>query len=154
VLFLLGEGPAEHRLRQLAAQLGLMHQVTFVDRLGQTQLPGIFSAADLFIYPRSDRQFELELLEAMAAGVPVLVGDCCVGDFTHEGLTSISYRPNDAADLLSKLRTLLDEPASAAALAEGARRYLREHHSPARMVAATAELYRKFALSERTLKLA
>lgn len=154
VLFLLGEGPAEHRLRQLATQLGLMHQVTFVDRLGQSQLPGIFSAADLFVYPRSDRQLELELLEAMAAGVPVLAGDCCVGDFVHEGQTSVSYRPTDPADLFAKLQALLDDPAAAAALAERARKYLRENHSPARMVAATAELYRRFALSERTLKLA
>ncbi len=154
VLFLLGEGPAEHHLRQMAASLGLMHQVTFVDPLGQTQLPSIIGAGDIFVYPRCGGMLELELLEAMAAGVPALVGDLCVGDFAIEGQTTISYLPMDPADLAAKLKVLLDDPASAASLADRARRYLRENHSPARMVAATAELYRTCALSERTLKLA
>jgi glycosyltransferase involved in cell wall biosynthesis len=154
VLFLLGEGPAEHRLRQMAHQMGLMHQVTFIDSVPPAQLSGILAATDIFLYPRSTREFELELLEAMAAGVPALVGECCVGDFAQEGITSLSYRPNDSSDLAAKLRTLLDDAPSAQALADRARKYLRENHSPARMVAATADLYRKFALSERTLKLA
>ena len=154
VLFLLGDGPAEHRLRQMAGASGLMHYVTFVDRLPQPQLPEIFSAADLFVYPHSDGRLELELLEAMAAGVPALVGECRVGDFALEGQTSLAYQARNPADLAAKLRGLLDDPAAASALADGARRHLREHHSPARMVAAMAELYRAYALSERTIKLA
>lgn len=151
--FIIGSGKYEHRLRQRAEQLGLMHQVTFVELPPQSQLPDIFKSADLFIYPQSSLRLEMEVLEAMAAGVPVLVGGPCAGDFVIDGETAASYDAASSADLTGKLKGMLDDHNVAIQLASSALGYLKEHHSPARMVMALAELYRQYAITGRTLRI-
>lgn len=151
--FIIGNGRAEHRLRAQAEALHLMHQLTFVDRPAPGQMAGIFGSADIFVFPQSSGALEVEVLEAMAAGVPVLVGGPCVGDFVIDGETALSYAAADPADLMTKLRHLLDHQDSALQLTAGALAYLRENHSPARMVAALADLYRAHALAGRTLQI-
>lgn len=154
VFFLLGNGKAGPRLRRQAQQLQLMHAVTFVDRIAQHQMADIFKAADIFVYPRSNGLLETEVMEAMAAGIPVLVGDECVGDFVSDAETAMTYSADSAEDLTAKLKILLDEPDAAVNLAGRALVHLRQHHSPAAMVAAMADLYRRHALPGRTLKIA
>ncbi len=153
VLFILGGGRAERRLRSLAKSLDLTRHVTFVDRLGAEKLAGVLQAADVFVFPRSDGQLEMEVLTAMAAGVAVLVGEPCVGGFAIDGETVWSYGSHDAADLARKLGILIGDYDDASRLAEAALAYLTEHHSPARMVSSLAELYRRHALRGRTLKI-
>lgn len=153
VFFVLGNGQQEHRLRRRAEQLDLMHALTFVDRPAQHQLANILKAANIFIYPQSDGDLEMEILEAMAAAVPCLVGGPCVGDFVADAETALAYDASSREDLTGKLRVLLADPSAGARLADTARTHLRERHSPARMVAALAELYRQNALRQRTLRL-
>jgi len=153
VLFLLGRGRAERRLRSLVRSLELTHQVTFVDRLDAERLAGVLQAADVSVFPRSGGQLEMEVLTAMAAGVAVLVAEPCVGDFAIDGETVWSYESNDAADLTRKLGILIDNYDDASRLAGAALAYLAEHHSPARMVSSLAELYRRHALRGRTLNI-
>ena len=151
--FLMGDGRAEQRLRRLAASLKLLGNLTFVQDMPQAQVGAIFQAADLLIYPASAGWLEMKVLEAMAAGIPVLVGGPCVGDFVIDLETALSYHADSAVDLGLKLKLLLDEHATAIRLAETALAYLRENHSPARMVGAVAELYREHALRARTLRI-
>jgi len=153
VLFLLGQGRAEHRLRLLVQSLDLAHQVTFVDRLGEAKLAGVFQAADLFVYPASRGELEMEVLTAMAAGVAVLTGGACVGDFAIDGETVWSYPPGDSADLARKLGILMGEPDDAIHLTTAALAYLAENHSPARIISSLAALYRDHALPGRTLQI-
>lgn len=153
VFFMMGNGKAERQLRLRAEQLNLMHQLTFVDHLPQNQLAGIFKAADIFVYPHSSGTLEMELLEAMAAGIPVMVGGPCVGDFIIDTETALTYNGRDAVGLTAKLKMLLENHGMAVRLAETAMAYLRQHHSPAQMVAAMAETYRQQVLSGRTLKI-
>ena len=153
VFFILGNGKAERRLRARAKRLGLMHHVTFVDRLPHQQLAGIFKAADVFVHPHSSGALEMEILEAMAAGIPVLVAGDCVGDFVVDAETAISYDAGTAADLTLKLKVMLDEPDNAVGLATAALAHLHQHHSPAQMVAELADLYRQHVVGGRTLKI-
>ncbi|MFW6155075.1 MAG: glycosyltransferase family 4 protein, partial [Planctomycetota bacterium] len=151
-LFVLGGGRAETRLRRRVASMKLAHDVTFVDVGLQRSLAGVFDAADMLICPRSSGRMEMRVLEAMAAGAAVLVGGPCVGDFVIDGQTVLRYNPASPADLTAKLKTLLTHPADAVALGGQAREHVRRHHSPARMVASLAALYRDWALRGRTLK--
>src|SRR5207302_8353544 len=72
-LRLVGGGPDEPRLRQLAAALGVAEQVEFA---GETSDPRTeLAAADLFLLPSLSEGFSNALLEAMASGLPVVATD-------------------------------------------------------------------------------
>lgn len=73
ILVVAGEGPALPALQRQAARLGLTARVRFVGYLDRTtELPACYAAADLFVFASRTETQGLVLLEAMAAGVPVL----------------------------------------------------------------------------------
>ncbi len=153
VFFLIGTGKAERRLRERAKSLGLTHHLTFVGRLEAEQLTDVLRAADVFVHPHATGTLEMDILEAMAAGVPVLTGGACVGDFVIDGQTAMSYQPHEWADLALKLKLILDGPDSSDQMTRAALAHVGEHHSPARMVSALGALCREHAVRGRTLKM-
>lgn len=66
----LGEGLAAEIERQ-----GLRDRVRLVGFVDDDDLPGLYSAADLFVFPSLYEGFGLPLLEAMACGTPVISSD-------------------------------------------------------------------------------
>lgn len=72
-LVIAGEGPALASLKKAAARLGIAGDVFFLGYLDrQSELPLCYAAADLFAFPSVTETQGLVLLEAMAAGLPVL----------------------------------------------------------------------------------
>jgi mannosyltransferase len=80
-------------------------------------------AADVFVMPSVREAFGMSLVEAMACGKPVIatripgVTDTIVED----GKTGILVAPRDADGLAAAIRSLLDDPAAAAAMGARAR---------------------------------
>ena len=73
-LYILGDGPEETALKQLAVKLGVDGAVKF---LGFQKNPYSYMArADLFVLPSLWEGFGHVLVEAMASGTPVLATDC------------------------------------------------------------------------------
>lgn len=73
ILIIAGEGPALPVLKAQAEKLGLDARVRFVGYLDrQTELPDCYASADLFVFSSRTETQGLVLLEAMAAGLPVL----------------------------------------------------------------------------------
>jgi glycosyltransferase involved in cell wall biosynthesis len=72
-LVIAGEGPAQSSLKKAAVQLGISKDVFFLGYLDRKQeLPLCYAAADLFVFSSLTETQGLVLLEAMAAGLPVL----------------------------------------------------------------------------------
>ncbi|MDE2600334.1 MAG: glycosyltransferase [Rhodocyclaceae bacterium] len=72
-LVIAGEGPALPSLKKAASQLGIDKNVFFLGYLDRKQeLPLCYAAADLFVFSSLTETQGLVLLEAMAAGLPVL----------------------------------------------------------------------------------
>ncbi|MDT0342109.1 glycosyltransferase [Streptomyces litchfieldiae] len=67
---LAGEGPERAALRVLSARLGLAGRVVLAG--GCPDVPGLLSALDVFVSPSTEETFGLAVLEALAAGLPVL----------------------------------------------------------------------------------
>lgn len=73
LLLIAGEGPALEHLRALVQAKGLGESVRFVGYLDrQTELPDCYAAADVFVFASRTETQGLVLLEAMAAGLPVV----------------------------------------------------------------------------------
>ena len=76
-LDLLGDGPLREALQREAEQLGIAERVSFLGNVAEPA--GHLAAADLFVLPSRYEGFPNALLEAMAAGLPVLAFDCPSG---------------------------------------------------------------------------
>jgi len=71
-LVLAGDGDDRPRLARLADRLGLAGRVRFLGAVPPERLAGYHQAADLFLFPSTSETQGLALLEAMAAGLPVV----------------------------------------------------------------------------------
>jgi 1,2-diacylglycerol 3-alpha-glucosyltransferase len=73
LLLITGEGPALDDLRRQAALSGVADSVRFLGYLDRsTELPACYAAADVFVFASRTETQGLVLLEAMAAGLPVI----------------------------------------------------------------------------------
>ncbi len=73
-LLLVGDGRERQRLRQLADAAGLADWVIFAGE--RADIGALLSAMDLFVSPSDDETFGVAILEALAAGLPVLYVQC------------------------------------------------------------------------------
>jgi 1,2-diacylglycerol 3-alpha-glucosyltransferase len=74
-LLLVGRGPHEHRLQRLAQKLGLGERAIFTGPVPHSEVPHYAAAADLFVFPSTAETQGLVLIEAMAAGTPVIAAE-------------------------------------------------------------------------------
>lgn len=74
LLVILGQGRLESELRALAGKLGVAASVRFLGQVPQAR--NYFRAFDLFALSSDHEPFGMVLLEAMAAGVPIVCTDC------------------------------------------------------------------------------
>jgi len=72
-LTLVGTGDAEAELRYLAATLGISEAVTFTGYVPHNEMLALYHQADIFALPSQNEGMSIALLEAMAAGLPVIV---------------------------------------------------------------------------------
>ncbi|MGE0708167.1 MAG: glycosyltransferase family 4 protein [Planctomycetota bacterium] len=130
-LLLAGEGPERAALEAQAARLGLAERVTFLGR--RADVWGLLRGATVCCLPSRSEGISNALLEALAAGVPVVVSGIpanveVVGADEAAGLIAA---PEDPADLARALSRALGDEAlrarlSAAALARVEERYALE----------------------------
>ncbi len=69
---ILGIGPDEAMLRELAKKEGVLNRVEFVGYVAHKDMPGYLHAADIFIRPSRSEGQGASFIEAMAAGLPVV----------------------------------------------------------------------------------
>jgi glycosyltransferase involved in cell wall biosynthesis len=143
VFFVIGNGRAEKSLRKRVEDLGLSHDLTFVDGMSAVQLSGILKAADLYVVPSASPIVDVQALIAMSVGVPVVMAGAGASDFLVDGQTAVSFDRETGGDLADRLVELIENHALARQLGAKALDYVRQKHSPAVMVSLMAELYRK-----------
>lgn len=119
-LWIAGEGP-QHR--------ELARQIEELDLQGRVLLAGVFdeidellSAADLFVLPSYEEGMSLALLEAMAAGLPVVASDIPGNrPLVSDGEQGLLVPPRDAAALAAAIDRIWNEADLAAQLGAAAR---------------------------------
>lgn len=141
-LVIAGEGPALAALRAAASACGLERVVRFVGYLERRQaLPDCYAAADAFVFASRTETQGLVLLEAMAAGIPV-VALAAMGTIDILAPRRGALVPSDSVpDFAQMLTRLLGDAALRRQLGDDARRYSLEWGDAA-MAGRLAELYR------------
>lgn len=138
VLVYAGEGPLRPEIESEAAALGIASRVRLLGFMNQSQLPAIYSSADLFVLPSNYDPCPVVVCEAMACGLPVLLSDEIRGrfDVVQRGVTGEIFPCGDVEALASNLRHLLSDRVTLAAFGANARGRLATW-SPRENVAAT-----------------
>ncbi len=75
ILVFAGDGPLRSQLESEAATLGIASSVQFLGFVNQTQLPAVYTSADLLVLPSVYDAFGVVVNEAMLCGCPVVVSD-------------------------------------------------------------------------------
>ena len=121
ILLVAGDGPERGALERLPTSL--RPRVVMLGSVPHQELPPFHAAAEVFCAPAVGREsFGIVLVEAMAAGLPVVATDIPGYDeVVRDGIDGILVRPRDAAALAEALARVLDDPVLAKRLAEAGR---------------------------------
>ena len=108
-LLVIGRGD-QKAYGQLARELGLGDAVVFAGAVAREKLPEFYLAGDLYAMPSRFDTFGIVVLEAMAAGLPVLIsGSVGARDIVREGENGfVVENPADPEAIAERIETMLN----------------------------------------------
>lgn len=127
-LLIAGDGPAREAVQAAFAELG--PRVRWLGAQQPDSLARLYPVADIYVWPSIGEAYGMALLEAQAAGVPVVAGlTGGVGDIVRDGETGLLVPVGDAAAFAHAAARLIDNADERRRLGRQAARAVREHHS-------------------------
>ena len=108
-------------IRAQATRLGIADRIRLLGQVADVE--HVYQAADVLAMPSTREAFGMVLVEAMAAGLPVVATriDRVTDTIVEDGVTGLLVPPLDVTALTAALDQLLSAPAPAAAIGERAR---------------------------------
>ncbi len=131
-LYLIGKGTEEAKLRTLVQALHLTEYILFVGSIPNRVVPEYLAASDVFVLPSLEEAFGIVLLEAMAAGLPIVA-------------TNVGGIPSIVAD---GVNGFLVEPRNPAQIAEAVLKLLADKELTSTLTANNKELVKTFSSDE------
>jgi glycosyltransferase involved in cell wall biosynthesis len=128
-----GTGPFESSLKQLAVDLGLHEQVCFLGF--RNDIADLLKASDIVVLPTLHEGLSIALLEAMAAGKPIIT--TTIGsnlEATHEGRAALLVPPKNAEALAKAISRFLRNSSLCTLKGAKAKELFSQHYTEARML--------------------
>lgn len=148
-LLVVGDGPDEYKLRELAVTLKVNDRVLFVGYQADTQ--PYYNLMDIFVLASAHEAFGLVLVEAMFAGLPIVATRTGgIPKVVNEGETAFLVEPCNPMEIARSLLKLIADPETAREMGRKGRTRAQKYFSEERYVADVARLYNR-QLSERGL---
>ncbi len=138
-LLVVGEGVARPKTEAMVAAKGLANRVIFAGR--RSDVPEILAALDVFIHPSRRDPCPLAVLEAAAAGLPIVAyAEGGIPELVVQGETGLLAPAEDRTALGDALTTLLSDRALAVRMGEAAVSRIANQFQPEKAGATFAEL--------------
>lgn len=105
---IVGDGPEETRLKQMAGDLGVADHVVFAGDIPNTVIPTLFKDCRFFVLPSRSEPFGIVLLEAMTFGKAILatrVGG--IPEFVTDGMNGVLVPSEDSETLARQIRIFI-----------------------------------------------
>jgi glycosyltransferase involved in cell wall biosynthesis len=139
-LVLAGDGRLQKDLRERASALGVAQWTSFLGT--RRDIAEILKALDIFVMPSLWEGLSVAMLEAMAAGLPVVISDVGgVSQALGENQYGIKVPAGSPADLASAIRLLAEDPDRRASLGSSARKRVLASFSADAMMAELDRVY-------------
>ncbi|HEY3935094.1 MAG TPA: glycosyltransferase [Gemmatimonadales bacterium] len=146
-LDVVGSGPELNRLRTLARALAIEDRVKWWGEYPDEDLPRRMADADFLVLPSVsvDEMFGMVLLEAMAAGRPVITTAVPSGvrEVSRADVTGLEVPIRDVEALADAMKTLAQDPRLRERLGAAGRTRVKERFTVDAMVEAHLDLYRR-----------
>lgn len=109
ILLLVGDGEREDALKKQVTNYKSKSAIKFLGN--RTDIPEILAITDIFALPTEGEGMSNAIIEAMAAGVPIITTDIEENrELIKDGVTGILFQKNDVRALSEKLRSLQPDP--------------------------------------------
>lgn len=133
-LHIVGAGEAEAELRQAIQRHGLQPQAFLHGYQQKTELPRYYAIADVVLFPSLAEVFGLVMVEAAAAGLPIVATRFAGAtvDAVIDGVTGIVVDPNNIPEFTAALRRLIDSPGLRQQMGSAARHHAATALTPER----------------------
>ena len=144
---LAGQGPMLESLEQQARELGIASSVDFLGR--RTDIPELLAQCDLYVHPSLEEGYSNAVLEAMAAGVPIVA--TAVGGTVEaiaDGETGLLVPASDAQALERAIVRMLEDRASAGRMASRAAEVARSRYDIDRVADRYEAIYARLAAGD------
>ena len=120
VFLIVGDGPKREEWMDAARRAGIDDRIRWAGY--RTDVDEILAGCDVFVHPSLDDAFPTVLLEAMAAGLPVVASSVGgIPEIVDSGVTGILVPPANPAALAEAVSSLLSDRPRLARMAEAAR---------------------------------
>lgn len=131
-LLVVGTGEAKDEVR--AALKPIARRVTYLGERSAEQLPAIYAASDLYVWPAINEAWGMTLLEAQASGLPVVAGRTGgVPNVVEDGKTGLLTPIGDVAAFAASVGQMLGAPERRAAMGRAAASYIAARHERAKV---------------------
>lgn len=140
ILLIVGDGPEREALERMARERGVAEKVLFAGF--RQEIPAYLAAADIYLNTSISEGLPLSLMEAMAAGKPVIVTE--VGgmkEMIENGRTGFFIPPKSSEEVSKRILHLAEDEMLRHTLGEKARTHAISHFSVEAMGEATYQLY-------------
>lgn len=145
-LHLVGEGHLRGDLEERIQAQGFGERCVLTGPLTDAPLLEEFRSADVFVLASLMEGLSVVLMEAMAAGVPVVaprVGG--IPELVQDGQTGVLFGPGDWDGLAEAVQRLLSDPVLRERVVQGGRARVEREHDSARNAASLLRLFRDSA---------
>ena len=140
-LVLIGDGQLSAQLRVLASELKIEGHVTFAGALPDAAQ--YLQGADLFVQPSLSEAHSLAMLEAMAAGVPIIATNVGgVGESLRHEQNALLVPSNHPEEMAAAILRLLAEPKLASSLAQRAKEDFEQNFTYEKMTQSYLQIYK------------
>jgi len=139
-LLIVGDGPQRARLERFSHVVGINDRVHFLGH--RTDVPDLMPHLDVLVLASGYEGLPNSVMEAMAAGVPVVATDIPGNrDLVVENVTGFLVPTGDRGAIAKRVQQILGDKQLAQRLGAGGKQRIAEHFSIKKMVRSHAELY-------------
>lgn len=130
-LIIVGDGSKRKELENLTKQLKVEGQIKFLGEIPNEKIPLYLTKADCFVLPSLKEGFGIVVLEAMAAGLPVVASKIGgILDLVEDQKTGLLVEPGNSNQIREALIKIKANPDFAKILIENAKKELPKYNWP------------------------
>lgn len=146
-LWIIGTGPLEGSLRNLAQEKGLANRIEFLGQVSARELVAYYHACDVCVLPSitNAEMFGVVQLEAMACRKPMISTDLPTGVpwVNQHGKTGYVVPPRNAKELAKCIKHLISNPQLREEMGEAGRMRVEQHFTSTQMAEAMLQVYQE-----------
>ena len=143
-LVLAGVGEAQARVKERARALGISEQVELPGWIDASARDAWLAKADVFVLPSYYEGLPMSVLEAMAAGLPVIASDVGgIPEVIQDGVDGLLVAPGAVPALVRAIAKLLAQPALRESMGKAAQRKVARHYASERVMERIDAVYRE-----------